>query len=244
MKNFSRLVLLAVCLGMGLGSQARAEEQWNHTLVPLYLWAAGVSGDAGIGPVNAPVEIEFRDALDNLEATFSFHYEGNTDNWGIMADYFYLSLAPEGVLANGAPAGVDLDNTIYEFGGIYRPQAAPGVDLLFGFRVMELELAAAVGPIPKTSLVDERWNDLFVGLRKRWALGDKGGFQFRGDIGAGDSDLVWSTNLLFDYRFNQTASMIAGYRWLDYDIETGSGRDRVAYDVTYQGPVIALRFDW
>jgi hypothetical protein len=75
-------------------------------------------------------------------------------------------------------------------------------------------------------------------------LSDKVSFSARADIGAGGSDFVGNVALLLDYRFNKNISMFGGYRWLTYDYESGSGQDRFAYDVTYQGPAIALRFDW
>lgn len=239
-----RLLLATVFLFSGPVSQLQAQEQWKHTLVPLYLWATGVGGDAQLGPVGAPVDLEFKDAVEHLDAAFSFHYEANKGQWGMLADVYFMSLSPESVLPNGAKVGVDLDNTIYELGGVYRPEAGNGLELLFGLRMMDLELGGSIGSNRQATLVDESWTDAFVGLRKRIALGESTGLTVRGDVGAGDSDLVWNASLLLDYRFNQTVSMFGGYRWLGYDIETGSGRDHFAYDVTYQGPAVALRFDW
>lgn len=238
-----KTMLATVFLTVGIAN-ANEESEWKHTLVPLYLWASGIEGTSQIGPVSAPVSIEFSDALDNLDSGLTLHYEANKGKLGFMADIFHLSLAPEGTLANGAPASVDLTNNIWELGMIYRPDNAKGLEVLYGLRGLELELDASVGASPKKSLVDRDWIDVFVGLRKNFAISDKASFIARGDIGTGDSDLVWNASLLFDYRFNKTISMFGGYRWLDYDYETGSGRERFTYDVTYQGPAIALRFDW
>ncbi len=243
MKIFSRLVLSALVMAAGLNAPVQAAEPWKHTLIPLYAWATGVGGDAQLGPIAAPVDLEFKDAVEHLDMAFSFHYEANRGQWGVLADVYFLSLSPESRLPNGASARVDLDNTVYELGGIYRPATAGGLELLFGLRMMDLEMAASIGPNQRT-LVDEDWTDAFVGLRNRFALGENAGLSVRGDVGTGDSDLVWNAALLLDYRFNQTVSMLGGYRWLGYDYETGSGIDRFAYDVTYQGPVVALSFDW
>lgn len=38
--------------------------------------------------------------------------------------------------------------------------------------------------------------------------------------------------------------MFGDYRWLDRDYETGKGPERFAYDLTYEGSAIALRFNW
>ena len=227
----------------GMGN-ASAESEWKHTLVPLYLWGAGIEGTSQIGPVAAPVSIEFSDALDNLDTTLTFHYEANKGKVGFMADFFHLSLVPKSTLPNGASAGVDLTNNIWELGLIYRPDNVKGLDVLYGLRGMDFKMDAGVGPAPKKTLADRDWIDVFVGLRQTFVVSDKSSFIARGDIGTGDSDFVWNAVLLYNYRFNKTVSMFGGYRWLDYDYETGSGREHFSYDVTYQGPAIALSFDW
>lgn len=239
----SSLMLLSILM-LGPFTPVSAEEGWKHTLVPLYLWATGVEGSAQIGSIEAPVSINFEDALDNLDTAFTVHYEARKGRWGMLVDIFHLSLAPEGLLPNGVPLGVSLTNNIYELGGTYRPDAMNGVDVIFGLRGVDFELEASVSPVAKTSLANETWVDGFVGLRANIGLSDKFSFMVRGDVGTGASDFVGNAVLILDYRFNKNVSMFGGYRWLTYDYETGSGRDHFAYDVTYEGPAIALRFDW
>ncbi len=244
MKNLTlRTIVTASLLIAGLGN-AKAESEWQHTLVPLYLWASGIEGTAQVGPITAPVSIAFEDALDNLDSGLTVHYEANKEQWGVFADIFHLSLAAEGMLPNDAPAGVDLTNNIYELGGIYRPDAMGGAELLFGLRGIDMEMEAGVGSAPKRTLIDDSWVDAFVGARGTAKFSEKFSFTGRADIGAGGSDLVWNATLFLDYRFNKNVSMFGGYRWLDYDYQSGDGPDRFAYDVTYEGPAIALRFDW
>lgn len=242
-KNIFKVMLATGCLIVGI-STAQAESEWKHTLVPLYLWASGIEGTAQVGPITAPVSIAFEDAVDNLDTGLTVHYEANKDQWGVLADLFHLSLAPEGFLPNGAPAGIDLTNNIYELGGIYRPASMDGIEVLFGLRGIDLEMEAGVGGAPKKTLIDDSWVDAFVGLRGTVPLSENFSFSGRGDIGAGGSDFVGNAALFLDYRFNKTFSMFGGYRWLSYDYETGDGPDRFTYDVTYEGPVLALRFDW
>lgn len=244
MLNTKKSIALVLLLVSTLISPLRAEEQWKHTLVPLYLWASGIEGTTQLGPVSAPVSIEFRDALDNLDSGLTLHYEANKGNIGFLADVFYLKLTPEGVLPNGAPAGIDLSNTIIEVGGIYRPEIGNGLEFLYGLRSTQLELEAGIGGAPKTTLADQDWLDAFVGLRQTVSLSENTSFTVRGDIGAGDSDFVWNLALLVDYRFNKNVSIFGGYRFLDYDYDQGTGPNRFAYDVTYEGPAVALRFDW
>jgi len=242
MSKILQIVLPALLLGF-LSVPASAQDKWEHTLVPFYLWASGIEGQSQLGPATAPVSIAFSDALEHLDTALTVHYEAKKGKWGVLADLYHLSLQPQGTLPNGASAGIDLTNTIYELGGIYRP-GPEGLDVLFGLRGMDLNMEGGIGGSPKRTLVDETWLDAFVGIRKNFAFTQKASFTFRGDIGAGDSNFVWNAALLFNYKFNDRISMFGGYRWLDYDYENGSGRDRFAYDVTYEGPAIALSFDW
>lgn len=48
----------------------------------------------------------------------------------------------------------------------------------------------------------------------------------------------------FRYRFNDWGSVFAGWKWLDYDYETGSGLNRYAYDARQQGPLAGLSIHW
>ncbi len=63
-------------------------------------------------------------------------------------------------------------------------------------------------------------------------------------IGAGGSDLTWSAYALVGWQFTDWGSLNAGYKWLAYDYETGSGPSRFSWDVTYQGPIAGLVFNW
>ncbi len=242
-RSIIKRIVFTVVLIAGVGN-AQAESEWKHTLVPLYLWASGIEGATQIGPVAAPVSIQFEDAVDNLDSGLTLHYEANKGNIGVLADVYYLKLTPESTLPNGATAGVDLSNTIFELGGIYRPDIREGLEFLYGLRSTSLKVDASIGGGPKTTLADQDWLDAFVGLRQTVSMTDNTSFTVRGDIGTGDSNFVWNLTLLVDYRFNKNVSLFGGYRFLDYDYDQGAGPNRFAYDVTYEGPAIALRFDW
>ena len=69
-------------------------DEWRFKLAPLYIWFAGIEGDASIGPVTAPVDVSFGDVLDNLTGIFAFHFEAGKRKWNIFADYMYLELKP------------------------------------------------------------------------------------------------------------------------------------------------------
>ena len=49
---------------------------------------------------------------------------------------------------------------------------------------------------------------------------------------------------MFDYQFKDWGSAFFGYKLMDYDYESGSGRDRYAYDALEQGPLAGLAYYW
>lgn len=49
---------------------------------------------------------------------------------------------------------------------------------------------------------------------------------------------------MFDYQFKDWGSVFFGYRWLDYDYDSGGGLDHYGYDALQQGPLAGLSFYW
>ena len=93
-------------------------------------------------------------------------------------------------------------------------------------------------------VIDETINDFFIGGRYMRGISGKWSFVGRADVGAGDSDLVWNALVAFDYQFTKLLSGVAGWRALDYDVNTGSGADTFKYDMNHSGPLLALAFHW
>ena len=224
-------------------------DTWQNTLAPLYIWGVSMSGTMTSGPVTAPLNIEFSDAVSDLEGIFTFHYEGAKGNWGIIADYSFLNLGPSATIP-GTPAvvNVDMKNTIAEVAGLYRFGPNNPWQLLAGYRSYKLDVTINGLPSPPSPtsqvVIDETINDFFIGGRYMRDINDKWSFVGRADVGTGDSDLVWNALVAFDYQFTKLLSGFAGWRVLDYDVDTGSGADTFKYDMNHSGPMLALVFHW
>ena len=91
---------------------------------------------------------------------------------------------------------------------------------------------------------DEDWWDAIIGGRVKSRLSENWRFVGRVDYGFGGSDGTWNLSGIFDYRFNNWGSVFVGYRWMDFDYSSGSGRDRYEYDATQQGPLAGLNIYW
>jgi hypothetical protein len=226
-----RLAFLLLCGFLGTaaaqGELPESEsDEWQFTIAPLYLWAVGIDGNIGVGPVTAPVNITFDDALSNLSGAFTLHFEARKKKWNVLADYMWVGLSPSASLPTGTPVNVDLDMQIGELGGTYLvTDSSPYVEVLAGVRYQSVDMTASPTPVS----IDDSWADGFVGAR------------ITGQWGNG-SDLVWNVSLLGDYRFKKWGSVFAGYRVLDYDYSSGSGASRFVFDTRLQGPLLGLAF--
>ena len=222
---------------------------WKFELAP-FLWAANVSGEAGLGPINAPLDLDFQDdILENLDFVLTLNFEGKKDGkWGFLSQLTTMKLDPTTQTPAG-PLNVDFKMDLIELGGTYTISRSSNsmIELLGGGRYTAMDLK--INPVPPPlggNPVDEAWWDAFFGARIRSNFGDSGkwGFIARADIGTGESDFVWNAAAHLTYRFNRTVTGLLGYRILDYDIENGSGPQRFAFNGDIQGVVAAVIFSW
>ena len=86
--------MAAVALLAAAGVVQAAEEGWSFKITP-YLWAMGIDGDVGIGPVSVPMDVKFTDAVEDLELGAMLSAEARNGAWGILVDGAYLKLSEE-----------------------------------------------------------------------------------------------------------------------------------------------------
>lgn len=240
---------MTVCIaGSAMAADAKSpDDEWHFTLAPLFLWGMNIDGTSQIGPVSAPLDLTFTDdILENLSAVFTIHFEAQRRDWTLFAEYQYVDLDPSVETPSAASADIDFQNQLGELGVAYRV-ATFGIndlEVLGGARYTRQDLEVNLNPGPVPVNVTETWWDGFAGLRIFTHISDSWTFIGRADIGGGGSDFVWNLVGMFDYQFKDWGSVFFGYRWLDYDYDSGNGFDRYAYDATQQGPLAGLSFHW
>jgi len=249
------LLMMAILLSVGSINIAHAvgsnstDGKWEFTLAPLFLWAQGIEGSSQIGPATAPLDITFKDALDNLEATFTVHFEMKRDKLTLFAEYQYVDLDPEAV----GPMDIELDisfkNTIAELGAGYWVFGTDRTnwEVLGGARYTKQDLDVSVKNGPDLISTDDDWWVGFFGGRMSARLSKNWSFVGRADygVGSGETNRIWNLSAMFDYRFKNWGSVFAGYKWMDYDYDNGDkGLDHYAYDATQQGPLLGLNIYW
>ena len=240
-------LLLFVSATQAFAVRDRNSDEWQFTLAPLFLWGMNIDGTASIGPVDAPLDLDFQDdILENLGAVFTVHFEAQKNDLALFAEYQYVNLEPSSSLPNGAPVGVDFTIQAAEVGAGYRVATWGNTDVepILGFRWTYQDLDVSVPGVIQLVDSNESWWDMFIGVRFWTHFTEKLTLVSRGDIGAGGSDLIWNLSFILDYQFKKWGSVFLGYKWMDFDFETGSGMDRYAYNALQQGPLVGLAFYW
>jgi predicted porin len=249
------MLLTALLFSMGNINVAFAvggdstDGEWQFSLAPLFLWAQGIEGTSTIGPATAPLDITFKDALSNLEATFTVHFEMKRDKLSLFGEYQYVSLDPEAVGPMGGTVNVNFKDTIAELGASYWVFGTEKTDweILGGARYTKQKLDVGVEDGLDLRDISNDWWVGFFGGRMSAALSENWTFIARADygLGAGDTNQIWNLSAMFDYRFKAWGSVFVGYKYMNYDYDNGhKGLSRYAYDASQQGPLIGLNFHW
>jgi len=246
-----KVLLLLISVLVVTTNHARAEEgDWEFNLAPFYLWAINISGDQTIGPISAPVNVEFNDIFDNLDGAFIVHFEAAYQNrWGFLVDVNYLDLENKQSLANSLTRKVDLDISMAELSGFRRWNLDQhNLDVIVGGRYVRV--ANNISVLGGPELVDgaQDWIDPLVGGRWIWNFADDWAFVGRGDIGGFGvgSNFAWQAAGILEWQPFKYVSFLAGYRAVGMDYEDGNQRspDYFNFDATVHGPVLGINFKW
>lgn len=226
------------------GFAASGDDGWTWTAAP-YIWATSISADFDdSAPVSDPSP-DFSDLVDKIDGGFLGHLEGQGDQWGIMSDLIFLSLADDRKRPNFS-IDADLDTTIFELAAVWSPgdERYQGFEAFVGMRYMDVELGVAADPVNpglagRSTGFDKDYTDVLIGARYTVPLADKWALGFRGDTSFGDSEGSWSANMMFRRQLGSGA-LLLGYRYFDLQLEPGTD----AFDLTLYGPEIGYAFVW
>lgn len=243
----SCLTMISVTATGAFAAPERNSDEWQFTLAPMFLWGMNIDGTAGVGPIDAPLELDFTDdVLENLAAIFTFHFEAKKKDLTLFAEYQYGEMDPTASVPDGPTVNIDFIVQLAEFGAGYRVATWGNTEVepILGVRWTSQDLETSFQTGAEFIDSGDDWFDVFAGVRLFTHFSENWTLISRGDIGTGGSDFVWNVSFIVDYRFNNWGSVFAGYRWMDYDYESGSGKDRYAYDALQQGPLAGISFYW
>jgi hypothetical protein len=242
MTRKSRILLLAGILLAGISSapaQTAKESCWKYSVTP-YFWAIATDGDIGVGPITIPIDQSFSEAWDRLDFGAMLAFEANKDKWMVFLSASYIDIDDTA----STPFGnirAEVEQIIAQAAVGYRLVAEPKLDLDAGlggrYLFSELDVILPVDRPDISRSLD--WVDPVVFARATLKFTDRCYGVLSGDIGGFGiaSDLTAQVYALAGYSFNETFSLLLGYRYLYYDYEDGG----ISYDVVQDGLMTGLQ---
>lgn len=225
------------------------DSSWWLTITP-YGWITATEGNMAVAGDVAPVDISFKDTLENLEMAFMLAAEAGFDRWVFGFDGLY------GAFSSGAPlppatappftnATVDFDQFFGRVHAGYQVISEDNANLtaFVGARYSYLstDIAFTGGGAPTLNVDGSKsWIDPVIGMHGSWEINDRWFLQAGGDIGGFgvNSDLIWQANAALGYRFSENISALLGYRGLGVDYSDGG----FLVDTVAHGPAIGMTF--
>ena len=130
--------------------------------------------------------------------------------------------------------------------GLY--EMTDSLQFMFGLLYNDISMKIRLdGPIqPRRLKTGEDWVDPMVGLRyhtpisARW---DFVGFGQVGGFGVG-ADFTWQLGANFNFAMTERTSLMLGYRYIDFDYDSGKGRERFKFDIAEHGFALGFRFNF
>ena len=250
-------VVAALTPGSALIAQAggsstdTSTEGWQFTIAP-YLWLPRTQIDLTVGDLSRSATLDFSDIVDDLRFGFASHFEATWRQWTLLFDVLYFKLEKDETTGTGVPTEVDLQKVLVEFGGTHRLATLPvgrtgriTFQALAGGRLMHVNTELSIGAqLRKRSATVV---DPMIGGRIAYHITDTVAFWLRGDaagFGISDRQSQLTYNLIggLDWRFTHVASMFAGWRYMNVDIEKGSGASTLHVDLSMNGPFLGFNF--
>ena len=223
-----------------------AASEWKHSLV-IYLLAPTIDGKVGVGPLDADIVIDPNTVFKSLDSGFLGAWSAEKGDWGMLLDIIYLDLNEAINLPGGlVPGKIGFTELITGLYGQYR--LTNSLQLMAGVMYTDISLKLPPAGPPQLSALKtgDKWVDPIVGLRYAAPISDRWSFDGFGQIGGFgvNSDLIWQLAGSFNYRMTEHSNFTAGYRYIDFDYESGNNFDRFKLDIVEHGPVLGLRFDF
>jgi hypothetical protein len=198
------------------------------------------------------IDLSFSDLLDVLKMTFMGEVVVHNGRWGVFADALYMDLgsvasSTKNISVGGATfpvptsESVDVRAWVWTVAGAYRVVSSPEwtMDVIAGARSLYLkaQLDYAVGPIGGHKETSGTAWDGIVGVKGRYAFGDKREWfvPYYVDIGTGETAFTWQGLAGIGYAF-RWGDAVASWRYLDWNGKSG----KPIADLNLSGPMVGV----
>lgn len=235
--------LAALCLtSVSPATRAANGDGWDWMIAP-YGWFASIGTDLNSDEPPAGTDSDFSDIVDKIDGAFEAHLEGQGDEWGLFADFTWLSLADDND-RRFSHTESDLDAYLVEAAAVWSPGDTrnQGWELFAGVRYIDINLEVDVDPVNPAFdnakiEAGQSYSDLMLGARYTWDWTDRWGVTFRGDGSFGDTEGTWNASVVGHYRTAHGAWLF-GYRYLSAEFKTGAEDT----ELTMNGPILGYGF--
>jgi hypothetical protein len=234
----------------GAAGAEASVEGWRFSVAP-YLWAPRTKMTLDVGQFTRSTTIDFVDVVPQLHFAISGHFEATIQKWTAFGDLFYMSVG-QSETQNGISVSTNLQELFFEFGAMYRlgPVSLGRAgrltfEPLAGGRFIWMDTSLGF-PNQKVSDSASAIDPMFGG-RITYHITDTVALWFRGDVagfGISDNQTELTYNLIagLEWRFTPRASVLGGWRYMDIDLEKGSGARTFNADIEMSGPFLGVNF--
>lgn len=239
--------LAAMLLGTAGAAHAAGDTDW---IVAPYLWYPDISLDQSSGGGGGGISAS--DLLSKTDAAGMIRVEVARNRWGLSVDYLYLSVADNRNVTIPLPPNptlgvrADLDLTVFEFTGIYRPTGEEaGISYLAGLRSISTDKVLLVtppdGPTERFE-GDESVTDFLLGARYLHRFNNRWDLSGRADYSFGDSEGTWNLIGTLGFRFNDLFAINLGYRHASLEYESNANGGVEITTIELSGPLLGFVF--
>jgi len=221
-------------------------------LIAPYGWLPDISLDQSLDSGGGGGGVSASDLLSKTESAGMIRFEAARNRWGLTVDYIWLSLADQTSLEAEPPLniGIDIDGeldlTVVEFGGFYRPTGdIEGVNYLLGVRQIGTDKVIVATPSNGPSRVfvsDSDVTDVFLGGRYIHRIGDRWDFIVRGDYSFGDSEGTLNLLASVGMRVAGPFGLQLGYRHAVIEFEEDIDGVQNTTEISLSGPYLGFVF--
>ena len=214
-------------------------------MVAPYLWLAGMKGTVGVGDLTTDIDPSASDILNSLNFGFMGTFEARKNKLMLMTDLMYVSLEntedTTGPLFSALTANVKMFMLSPVMGYRLAEKEGAYLDAIVGIRFwhtstrLEFQPRALAGRVGESS---NNWADVIAGLRGQVNVSRIFSLIGRGDFGGGGSDFTYQLFGGVGIDVSKSASLFAGYRYLDIKYTGGNS----LFDGALKGAVLGAAF--
>jgi len=228
-------------------------DTWTFELEP-YIMGTSIVGDASIGRVSgAPVDVDFKTILDNLDMAAMVHFEAHhKSGWGLAMDYGFMDLSQKHTNNRDGFLKVGLRQGVLETLGLYRVKYGRStLDYFAGVRWWDNDMSLSLDPAITSGSteikVKEDWVDVVAGIRWNRQINRQWNFITRADVGGFglSADFTSTLEAGVTYKISKLMTLDMKYKasWVDYENKGNESEvGHFVYDTITHGPILGLNF--